>query len=326
MAGRQVQIADVTDEAAQDAALRALAAGRLVVVPTETVYGLAADATRDDAVLKIYEAKDRPRFNPLIAHCSDLAMAERFGVFDDRARRLARAFWPGPLTLVVPRRPGCGISELVTAGHSTIALRIPGLDPVRRLIARLDRPLAAPSANRSGRISPTTAEAAASEVGDRVALVLDGGPCGVGVESTIVACLDDSAVLLRPGGVPRGAIEEALGENLRRPEQVTDDESPRAPGMLSSHYAPRAKVRLHAAGPAEGEAYLAFGQTPAGARPGFTRNLSASGDLREAAINLFAHLRALDATGAPTIAVAPVPDQGLGEAINDRLRRAAAPR
>lgn len=300
--------------------------GQPVAIATETVYGLAADATSDEAVVRIFEAKDRPRFNPLIAHCADIAMARRYGVFDERAETLAAVFWPGPITLVVPKRAGSSVSDLVTAGHETIALRVPGLPAVRWLIERLDRPLAAPSANRSGRVSPTTAAAAASEVGDRVALILDGGPCTVGVESTILACTGGIPTLLRPGGVPSRDVEAVLEERLARPERATDDEAPQAPGMMSSHYAPRAKVRLNAAAPHEGEAYLAFGDMPAGTAPERGLNLSPSRDLREAAINLFAHLRALDATGAEVIAVAPIEDDGLGEAINDRLRRAAAPR
>ncbi len=320
------RVLDLADPAAESAALKALDGGRLVVIPTETVYGLGADATSGSAVLRIYEAKDRPRFNPLIVHCASQRMAQRYGMFDGRACRLAEAFWPGPLTLVVPKVEPSPISDLVTAGQRTIALRIPGLEPVRRLIAELDRPLAAPSANRSGRISPTTAEAAAADLDGRVALVLDAGPCTVGVESTIVACTGDAPVLLRPGGVAREAIEAVLGEPLGRPAADTGEDAPQAPGMLRSHYAPSARVRLEAAEARPGEAYLAFGEVPAGAPADRVLNLSASGDLREAAINLFAYLRRLDETGAETIAVAPIPEEGLGEAINDRLRRAAAPR
>lgn len=313
--------------AAIEAAVAALAAGRLVGLPTETVYGLGADATDGRAVAAIYAAKGRPSFNPLIAHVADLAQAERHGVFDPTARALARAFWPGPLTLVVPKRPESPISDLASAGLDSIGLRVPANAVTREILARFGRPVAAPSANRSGRVSPTRAEDVVEEIGAAVAEVIDTGPTPVGVESTIVALLDGTPRLLRPGGVPRSALEAVLGAPLGA-AAPTDDVAPRAPGMLSSHYAPRARVRLGATAVGPREAVLGFGPT----RPtGWERarafvDLSPSGDTAEAAARLFRALRDLDAAGAETIAVAPIPSDGLGEAILDRLRRAAAPR
>ncbi len=307
-------------------AAAALDAGKLVILPTETVYGLAADATNGEAVARIFAAKDRPRFNPLIAHVADREMAEAHGVFDDAASLLADRFWPGPLTLVVPKREGSGVSDLAIAGLPTLAIRLPRSETARSVVAALGRPVAAPSANRSGRVSATTVEAAFAEVGEHAALAIDDGPCPVGVESTIVGCTCGDAVMLRPGGVAREEIEAALGRPLASPPPEAD--APVAPGMLASHYAPAAMVRLDVETVAPGEALLAFGPAPVegwqGARA--MMNLSHSGDLVEAAANLFAHLRALDGTGASTIAVMPIPSHGLGEAINDRLRRAAAPR
>lgn len=315
-------------EAAIAAAVAALAAGRLVGLPTETVYGLGADATDGRAVAAIYAAKGRPSFNPLIAHVPDLAAAEVHGRFDERARALARAFWPGPLTLVVPKRPESAISDLASAGLDTIGLRVPADAVTREILARFGRPVAAPSANRSGRVSPTRAEDVVEELGTAVAEVIDTGPTPVGVESTIVALLDGGVRLLRPGGVPRAAIEAVIGGPLADEPPPTDDTAPLAPGMLSSHYAPAARVRLDAARVAPGEALIAFGpERPAGAeRAAAIFDLSASGDLAEAAANLFRALRQLDASGVSSIAVAPIPAEGLGEAIVDRLRRAAAPR
>ena len=315
-------------EAAIAAAVAALAAGRLVGLPTETVYGLGADATDGRAVAAIYAAKGRPSFNPLIAHVPDLAAAERHGIFDDRARALADAFWPGPLTLVVRKRADGPISDLASAGLDTIGLRVPADAVTREILARFGRPVAAPSANRSGRVSPTRAEDVVEELGTAVAEVIDTGPTPVGVESTIVALFDGPPRLLRPGGVPREAIEAVLGEPLADEPPPVDDTAPLAPGMLSSHYAPRARVRLDATTIAPGEALIAFGpRRPAGAdAAAAVFELSASGDLAEAAANLFRALRVLDASGAATIAVAPIPAEGLGEAIVDRLRRAAAPR
>ena len=315
-------------EAAIAAAVAALAAGRLVGLPTETVYGLGADATDGRAVAAIYAAKGRPSFNPLIAHVPDLAAAERHGIFDARARALARAFWPGPLTLVVAKRPDSPISDLASAGLDTIGLRVPADTVTREILARFGRPVAAPSANRSGRVSPTRAEDVVEELGAAVAEVIDTGATPVGVESTIVALLDGPPRLLRPGGVPREAIEAVLGTPLADEPPPVDDAAPLAPGMLSSHYAPRARVRLEATSVAPGEALITFGaDRPAGAdRAAAIFELSPSGDLAEAAANLFRGLRLLDASGAATIAVMPIPAEGLGEAIVDRLRRAAAPR
>jgi L-threonylcarbamoyladenylate synthase len=302
----------------------ALEAGRLVAIPTETVYGLAADAANGLAVARIFEVKGRPRFNPLICHVDGLVMAEGLAHFDERARRLAAAFWPGPLTLVLPLKPGAPLHPLVTAGLGTVALRAPrGL--AGELIARYGGALAAPSANRSGRLSPTRAEHVSSELGEVVAYIVDAGPCPVGVESTIVALDRGRARLLRPGGVATHEVEAVLDEALERPGAGA---AVAAPGMLASHYAPRAALRLDARTVKPGEALLAFGpDLPAGAESAVAlRNLSPAGDLAEAAANLFAHLAELDAMGAARIAVSPVPAHGLGEAIKDRLARAAAPR
>jgi L-threonylcarbamoyladenylate synthase len=304
-----------------DKAAALLRAGRVCAFPTETVYGLGADATNPDAVLSIYETKGRPRFNPLICHCSGIGMAERYAVFSPLAQKLAAAFWPGPLTLVLPRRRGAGIADLVTAGLDTIALRVPDHPVAQALLAAVGRPLAAPSANPSGRLSPTTAKQVWSAFAGRVPVV-DGGPCRAGVESTIVAMVGDTVTQLRAGAVARAEIEAVIAREV---STAGHDAGIAAPGMMKSHYAPRARLRLAAAAPAPGEAYLAFGAAPE-AIGGPVRNLSRSGDLREAAHNLFVMLDALDATGAATIAVAPIPETGLGEAINDRLARAAAPR
>jgi len=309
----------------QGAAL--LRAGRLVAFPTETVYGLGGDATNDRAVAAIFDAKGRPRFNPLIAHVADIDAASRLAVLDDRATRLARAFWPGPLTLVLPRRGDSPVSLLASAGLDTVAVRVPAHPVAQRLLRAAGRPIAAPSANRSGRVSPTTADHVRAELGDRVALVIDGGPCRVGIESTVLDLGggDRHPALLRPGAVTREALEPLVGPLADAPAAALTDEdaAPRAPGMLASHYAPSLPVRLDATDARPGEAYLAFG--PAGAAEALS--LSRGGDLVEAAANLFAMLRMLDRPEAFTgIAVAPVPETGLGAAINDRLRRAAAPR
>ena len=310
------------DPDALEEAARLLRAGELVVFPTETVYGIGADATNARAVARIFEAKGRPRFNPLIAHMPDLAAAERLAVFPDAASRLAERFWPGPLTLVLDRRPDCPVALLAGAGLDTIAVRVPAHPAARALLRATGRPVVAPSANRSGRISPTNAAHAAEELGEKVALVLEGGPCAVGLESTIVRVLGDGIMLLRAGGVPRSEIE-AVGGPLGTPE--ADAVRPVSPGRLASHYAPGLPVRLDATSVRAGEALLAFGPTaPEGAVE--TVNLSPVGDPVEAAANLFAMLRALDRPGRTGIAVMPVPNEGLGEAINDRLRRAAAPR
>jgi L-threonylcarbamoyladenylate synthase len=291
-------------------------------MPTETVYGLAANALDGEAVARIFEAKGRPRFNPLIVHVAGRAEAERLAVFDDESRRLADAFWPGPLTLVLARRADTPLSDLVSAGLPTLALRVPAHDAARALIRAAGVPLAAPSANPSGRVSPTTAAHVAADLGDRIEMILDGGSSAEGLESTIVAVSGGKAAMLRAGAVPREAIEKVLGRPLTTLDAAAD--RPLAPGMLTSHYAPDARLRLDAETPGTGEAYLAFG--PAPHHDGPLLNLTETGNLREAAANLFAHLRALDVTAIQIIAVAPIPEDGLGEAINDRLRRAAAPR
>ena len=301
-----------------------IAEGRLVGFPTETVYGLGGDATSDRAVAAIFAAKGRPQFNPLIVHVRDIEHAEALVIMDRPARLLAQHFWPGPLTLVLPRRPGCGISLLCSAGLESLAVRVPRHPIARALLAASGKPLAAPSANRSGRLSPTTAAHVLAELGDRVDLVLDGGACGVGVESTVVDLTSGVAVLLRPGGIEAEAIEAVIGP-LVRPDKVTGDAPRLSPGMLASHYAPALPLRLGVTVPDDGEAFLGFGPVPEGGRTPDLQ-LSAAGDLTEAAANLFAYLRRLDQAPYRGIAVMPIPDHGLGLAINDRLRRAAAPR
>jgi len=313
----------VQADAALDEATAAIEAGGLVAIPTETVYGLAADATNGEAVARIFEAKGRPRFNPLIAHVDGMAMAERIGRFDQLSRKLADAFWPGPLTIVLPLADRSAVHPLVTAGLDTVALRMPqGF--ASALIGRLGRPLAAPSANSSGKVSCTTADAVQADLGARIGLIVDGGQTPVGLESSIVKVENGRLLLLRPGGVTAEELEKIAGTSLAR----RTGGAIQAPGMMASHYAPAAGVRLDADELREGEALLAFG--PIRARH-FERavvllNLSPSGDLREAAANLFSHLQALDRVGAAVIAVESVPRDGLGEAINDRLARAAAPR
>jgi L-threonylcarbamoyladenylate synthase len=306
------------DPAAIAAAAACLAAGGLVAFPTETVYGLGADAGDGEAVARLYAAKSRPRFNPLIAHVGSLEAARRLGRFDAAAETLAAAFWPGPLTLVLPKRLDASVADLALAGLDSVAVRVPAHRIARALLAGFNGPVVAPSANRSGHVSPTDAAHVLADLRGRIDMVLDGGPCPVGLESTIVACLD-APTLLRPGGLPREAIERVLGRKLA--DAKAEDEAPLAPGMLASHYAPKASLRLDAETAEPGEALLGFGPTPAA-----TLNLSPRGDLIEAAANLFSHLRALDASGATRIAVMKVPHDGLGEAINDRLKRAAAPK
>lgn len=300
-------------------AAKLLREGGLVAFPTETVYGLGADATNGRAVAAIFAAKRRPHFNPLIVHVRDLAQAKSYALFNTTARRLATTFWPGALTLVLPRLTGCPLSQLVSAGLDTVALRVPAHPIARRLLDEADIPVAAPSANASGRISPTTALHVAASLDGCVGLILDGGPTTLGLESTVIGFEDSKPVLLRLGAIARGDIEALvgpLGEPTRPDVQ--------SPGQLASHYAPRAAVRLNATSAAPNEALLAFGPTAVrGAKTAL--NLSATGDLIEAAANLFALLHILDATGLP-IAVMPIPDEGLGEAINDRLKRAAASR
>jgi L-threonylcarbamoyladenylate synthase len=300
--------------------------GGLVAFPTETVYGLGADATDADAVAGIYAAKERPSFNPLIAHVASFEAARVQGVFNETACRLAEAFWPGPLTLVVPIAGTCTVSDLARAGLDSVGLRVPAHALAHALLKATGRPVAAPSANRSGRVSPTDADHVLGDLDGRIDAVLDGGATEVGVESTIVSCLEGAPRLLRPGGVPRETIEELIGQRLEN--GVESDKNPLAPGMLASHYAPRAQVRLNAERIEAGEAALLFGSQslPGSESAKAVLSLSENGDLREAAAHLFSYLRRLDASGAPTIAVAPIPETGLGEAINDRLRRASAER
>jgi L-threonylcarbamoyladenylate synthase len=319
---RTTHLAPATRETVA-AAAACLRSGGLVAMPTETVYGLAADATSDAAVATIFAAKGRPAFNPLIAHVLGIEAAREHAIFAPDAERLAQAFWPGPLTLVLPVFAACRVSLLARAGLDTLAVRAPAHPVARRLIQAAGVPLAAPSANRSGRVSPTTAAHVLADLEGRIDWILDGGPSRHGLESTIVACLDAPS-LLRPGAIPREAIEAALGLPLG--SSAASGMAPNAPGQLDSHYAPRASVRLEAAEARPDEAALDFAGALAGGAWLARLDLSPAGDLVEAASNLFAHLRALDASGARTIAAAPIPRRGLGAAINDRLQRAAASR
>jgi L-threonylcarbamoyladenylate synthase len=307
------------DDAAIATAAKLLRDGGLVAFPTETVYGLGADATNGEAVARIFGAKDRPRFNPLIVHVSGLAQAQALAEFSPLALKLAQAFWPGALTLVLPRTKDCAVSLLASAGLDTLALRVPQHPVAARLIAQAGVPIAAPSANASGRISATTAAHVAQDLKDRVDLILDGGPAPLGIESTVVGFENGAAVLLRPGAIAREALEKIAGALGTASGGVS------SPGQLASHYAPRAHLRLNATNASADEALLGFGpHMPGGAR--MMLNLSPSASLSEAAANLFAMLRALDESGAKSISVMPIPATGLGEAINDRLARAAAPR
>jgi L-threonylcarbamoyladenylate synthase len=314
------------DEAAVAVAARCLREGGLVAFPTETVYGLGADAAQADAIARLYEAKGRPSFNPLIAHVADLKAARQIARFDATATRLAEAFWPGPLTLVLPKTADCPVAELATAGLDTVAIRVPAHPIAQSILRAFGGAVVAPSANLSGHVSPTTALHVEGDLTGRIDLIIDDGPVTVGVESTILACFG-TAMLLRPGGLPREAIERVLGHALQRlPEDaVNDNAQPLAPGMLASHYAPRTPVRLNASEVGDGEALLAFGRDPVAAtdKALALMNLSIRGDLNEAATHLFGYLRILDTKGARAIAVMPIPLHGLGEAINDRLRRAA---
>ncbi|MEZ5938314.1 MAG: L-threonylcarbamoyladenylate synthase [Hyphomonadaceae bacterium] len=304
-------------EADLNRAAEVIARGGLVAIPTETVYGLAADATNDRAVARIFEAKGRPSFNPLIAHVDSVEMASQLAIVSDVARRLMDQFWPGPLTLVLPRRTDSPIGTRASASLDTIAVRHPKSPAAIGIISRIGRPLAAPSANLSEQVSPTRADHVADGLGDRIDLILDGGPCEAGVESTIVKVDETGVTLLRPGALSRQDIEEVVGP-LSAPGETSEIT---APGMMKRHYAPRAKLRLNATDVHPGEAFLAFGPPPEGVAA--TLSLSTAGDLEEAAHNLFAMMRTLDSTHA-AIAVAPIPDKGLGEAINNRLTRAAA--
>ena len=306
-------------------ATNVLARGLPVALPTETVYGLAADATNPEAINRIYETKGRPRFNPLICHMADLEMAERYADFDPVSRRLAEAFWPGPLTLILPLRPDSAIHQLATAGLDTVGIRVPA-GFAGDLIRAFDRPLAAPSANTSGKISPTEAGHVAADLGDRLELILDGGACAVGVESTIAKVEDGVIRLLRPGGLDAAELERVSGLPVIRPASA--GAIIEAPGMLASHYAPGAAVRLNATAVHPGEALVRFGGVAVDGADSaaIVLDLSPSGDLNEAAANLFAYMKKADAGGASAIAFTAIPDEGLGEAINDRLQRAAAPR
>lgn len=315
---------DSTDDKVLARAAQALKQGDLVVFPTETVYGLGADASQDVAVARIFAAKNRPNFNPLIVHVASLEIAECFGVFCDPARALAQAFWPGPLSLVVPRTDDCPASLLVSAGLDSIALRVPESHIAQALLTRSQLGIAAPSANPSGALSPTDATHIAPSIREAAAVVVDGGPCRVGLESTIVGFEGDRPVLLRPGGIAVEEIEKIVGPLAAA---AHNSKAPTSPGQLLSHYAPSAKVRLNATDVRADEALLRFGKSalPEG-RAMAEKNLSPTGDLVEAASHLFQYLRDLDASGACTIAVEPLPATGLGLAINDRLARAAAPR
>jgi L-threonylcarbamoyladenylate synthase len=313
------------DRAGIEAAAKILSEGGLVAFPTETVYGLGADATDARAVARLYEAKGRPAFNPLITHVADLAAARRAGEFTPLAEKLAAKFWPGPLTLVVPAN-GL-VCDLARAGLSTVALRVPVHTVAQKLLSTFGKPVAAPSANRAGHVSPTRAEHVIADLSGRIDAVLDGGPTPLGLESTIVDCTSETPLLLRPGGVPRGDIERALGAKVADAPNA-DAMAPQSPGRLASHYATRARIRMNASEVRPGEAVLNFGaQKLAGIETAVAAlDLSPRGDLAEAAAHFFSHLRALDASGAAVIAIAPVPRDGLGEAINDRLARGAAPR
>jgi L-threonylcarbamoyladenylate synthase len=304
------------------AAAALLRDGRLVAFPTETVYGLGADATDDRAVAAIFAAKGRPNFNPLIVHVADTPAARALTVWNATAERLADAFWPGPLTLVLPRADDCPVSLLASAGLDTVAVRVPAHPVAQRLLRAAGIPIAAPSANASGRISPTRAAHVAQSLDDAVALILDGGACAVGLESTVVAIEGDTVTILRHGRVTREELAALIGTVG---EATEDEHAPRAPGMLLRHYAPDHPLRLDATDVRTGEAWLGFGPGPAPAGAAVSRNLSPTGDLTEAAANLFALLRDLDTVDVTGIAVAPIPDSGLGRAINDRLRRAAQP-
>jgi L-threonylcarbamoyladenylate synthase len=308
---------------ALSAAAAALRAGGLVAMPTETVYGLAADATNARAVASIFAAKERPAFNPLIVHIASAEQARAVAELDETGERLAAAFWPGPLTLVAPRRREAGIADLVTAGLDTIAVRVPSHPVAQALLGSVPFPLAAPSANLSGHVSATSADHVVADLGDRVAVVLDAGPTSIGLESSIVRVGRGQPRLLRPGAISKEDLERAIGAELRVADQAV---RPDAPGMLASHYAPSVPVRLNATAVEPDETLLAFGPLPPGSeRAQAVVNLSPGGDLGEAAANFFAALRDLEKRGAP-IAVVPIPEEGLGLAINDRLRRAAAPR
>ena len=297
--------------------------GGLVAFPTETVYGLGADARNEQAVAQIFTVKNRPQFNPLIVHVKDLDAAHRYAAFDARGEALAARYWPGPLTLVLPRRNDCGLSLLVSAGLDTVALRVPAQFTAQALLAAFDGPIAAPSANVSGAVSPTRAEDVEESLGDVVDLIIDDGPCSIGLESTVVDLTGETLSILRHGAVTLEMLRAEFGA-VADATASADEIAIKSPGMLARHYATDVPLRLEARSVAANEALLAFGEPvlPGAAR---TENLSPTGDLTEAAANLFALLRALDQPQYKAIAVTPIPDQGLGRAINDRLRRAATP-
>lgn len=322
-AGKTVMLTTTPDDIARAAAL--LSAGALVAFPTETVYGLGADATNPQAIAGLYAAKGRPQFNPLIAHVATLDQALALGLFSSQALLLATRFWPGPLTLVVPVRPQGAVCELARAGLDSVAIRVPDHPVARALLIAANRPIAAPSANRSGHVSASTARHVQDDLGGRIAAIVDGGASPIGVESTILGCLDDRITMLRPGGLARAELEAALGATIQ--DGVADAEAPRAPGRLTSHYAPRHALRLNGSEIRPGEALLDFGgKGLPGSVPVATRDLSPSGNLTEAAANLYTYLRELDSIPSAGIVVSPLPPDGLGEAIEDRLIRAAAPR
>lgn len=309
------RLVSFTDETTEEAAAL-LRAGALVSFPTETVYGLGANALDDTAVAGIYAAKNRPSFNPLIVHVPDIETARRDAHFSDLAERVAAALWPGPLSLVLPRTKDCPLSKLVSAGLDTVAIRVPASAPARRLLVAARVPVAGPSANKSGQLSPTEARHVADGFGDEVALVLDGGACVVGLESTVLDLSTETPTLLRAGGVTHEALEEVIAAPVA--VAGVDDTAPKSPGMMSRHYAPRTPLRMNASEVKRGEALLGFGGSK-----GAVEDLSPAGDLVEAAANLFRMLHELDGGGYAGIAVVPIPESGLGRAINDRLRRAA---
>lgn len=322
----KLSILSWSDEA-RHTALATFERGGLCAFKTETVYGLGADATNPAAVARVFEAKGRPSFNPLISHVATKEMAQSHGELNEDAQKLATEFWPGPLTLVVPRKESSTLSELACAGLKTVALRIPNAR-IRELLNEFGKPVAAPSANRSGHISPVTAQHVQEDLEGRIDLILDDGPCEMGLESTVVSCFDGEVTLLRPGIILKEELENILQKPVLSPTQKSGEKAPVSPGLLKSHYAPNASLRLNAECPIDGEAYLAFGPLPSPFSPDKTPllNLSKSGDIIEAAANLYSHLRKLDAMGVNRIAVAPIHQEGLGAAINDRLMRAAAPR
>lgn len=300
-------------------AIALLTHDELVGIPTETVYGLAGNAMSDRAVAKIYEAKGRPSFNPLIVHVSGVDHGMQYAEFNETALKLAKHFWPGPLTLVLPRKKNCALSLLASAGLDSVAIRIPAHPLMQELLRKVKLPLAAPSANRSGKISPTSAQHVKDDLADRVAMILDGGDCAVGIESTVVDLTGEHVIILRPGFITQEKIEDVLGKPIHKAHENREIKSP---GMLQSHYAPNKKLRLNAQAVNADEGLLAFGKPLEGAK--VVENLSANSNLAEAAANLFRMLRLLDASTAHSIAAMPIPMEGLGLAINDRLIRAAS--